>query len=77
MIVNSSPSPEPIYSTEGKRLNTREFRTRKKLETERHELIGKMKRLNPSYAIPADYKPPDNKVQDRVLIPQGLLVASL
>lgn len=24
-----SPSPEPIYNSEGKRLNTREFRTRK------------------------------------------------
>lgn len=51
-----SPSPEPIYSSDGKRLNTREFRTRKKLEEQRHELICKMQRMNPEFKPPADYK---------------------
>ncbi|OCT84206.1 hypothetical protein XELAEV_18022346mg [Xenopus laevis] len=43
-----SPSPESIYNSEGKRLNAREFRTRKKLEEERHILITEMElaRLN-------------------------------
>ena len=51
-----SPSPEPIYNTEGKRLNTREFRVRKKLEEERHVLIQEALSLNEDYKPPADYK---------------------
>lgn len=51
-----SPSPEPIYNTEGKRLNTREFRVRKKLEEERHMLIMEAQILNEDYKPPVDYK---------------------
>ena len=51
-----SPSPEPIYNNEGKRLNTREYRTRKKLEDERHQLVQKALQLNTEYKPPADYK---------------------
>ncbi|XP_065581777.1 splicing factor 1-like [Artemia franciscana] len=65
-----SPSPEPIYDTQGKRLNTREFRTRRKLEEERHRLIERMKIINPEYKPPADYRPPANRVCDKVMIPQ-------
>lgn len=65
-----SPSPEPIYNTEGKRLNTREFRVRKKLEEERHNLIQEALTLNEDYKPPADYKPPIIKIQDKVMIPQ-------
>ncbi|KAJ8266124.1 hypothetical protein GJAV_G00126200 [Gymnothorax javanicus] len=65
-----SPSPEPIYNSEGKRLNTREYRTRKKLEEERHALITEMIRLNPEFKPPADYKPPATRVNDKVMIPQ-------
>nr|2M0G_A Chain A, Splicing factor 1 [Homo sapiens] len=65
-----SPSPEPIYNSEGKRLNTREFRTRKKLEEERHNLITEMVALNPDFKPPADYKPPATRVCDKVMIPQ-------
>lgn len=65
-----SPSPEPIYNSDGKRLNTREFRVRKKLEDERHQLITQMIQLNPLYKAPADYKPPQTKLSDKVLIPQ-------
>lgn len=65
-----SPSPEPIYNNEGKRLNTREYRTRKKLEEERHQLIQKQIDRNPEYKPPADYKPPVIRVSDKVMIPQ-------
>uniref|UniRef100_A0A182JAJ5 Branchpoint-bridging protein n=2 Tax=Anopheles atroparvus TaxID=41427 RepID=A0A182JAJ5_ANOAO len=65
-----SPSPEPIYSSDGKRLNTREFRTRKKLEEQRHQLIQRMQSLNPDFKPPSDYKPPVIRVSDKVLIPQ-------
>eukprot|EP00036_Acanthoecidae_sp_10tr_P008667 CAMPEP_0182923226 /NCGR_PEP_ID=MMETSP0105_2-20130417/5289_1 /TAXON_ID=81532 ORGANISM="Acanthoeca-like sp., Strain 10tr" /NCGR_SAMPLE_ID=MMETSP0105_2 /ASSEMBLY_ACC=CAM_ASM_000205 /LENGTH=617 /DNA_ID=CAMNT_0025060919 /DNA_START=69 /DNA_END=1922 /DNA_ORIENTATION=- len=65
-----SPSPEPIYSHDGKRLNTREIRTRKKLESKRHELISEYQRLNPAYRPPGDYRAPDKKITDEVPIPQ-------
>uniref|UniRef100_A0A1A9UTN5 Branchpoint-bridging protein n=1 Tax=Glossina austeni TaxID=7395 RepID=A0A1A9UTN5_GLOAU len=75
-----SPSPEPIYCSDGKRLNTREFRYRKKLEEQRHQFIQKMQSVN------QDFKPPyDYKLIDKVLIPQeqhsdinfvGLLIGS-
>lgn len=65
-----SPSPEPIYNNEGKRLNTREYRTRKKLEEERHVLIQQVIKANVDYKPPADYRPPLTRVSDRVLIPQ-------
>lgn len=51
-----SPSPEPVYNHEGKRLNTREYRTRKKLEEERHLKIQEALASNPDYKPPADYK---------------------
>ncbi|XP_059147473.1 splicing factor 1-like [Physella acuta] len=65
-----SPSPEPIYNNEGKRLNTREYRTRKKLEEERHKLIQEAIKLNPEFKPPSDYKPPVIRVSDKVMIPQ-------
>ncbi|KAJ8318389.1 hypothetical protein KUTeg_003480 [Tegillarca granosa] len=65
-----SPSPEPIYNNEGKRLNTREYRTRKKLEEDRHRLVQEAMDLNAEYKPPADYKPPVVRVSDKVMIPQ-------
>ncbi|XP_055677429.1 splicing factor 1 [Lutzomyia longipalpis] len=65
-----SPSPEPIYSSDGKRLNTREFRIRKRLEEQRHQLVLRMQCMNPEFKPPADYKPPVTRVSDKVLIPQ-------
>ena len=56
LLLSRSPSPEPIYNNEGKRLNTREYRTRKKLEDERHQLVQEAWRHNPNYKPPADYK---------------------
>ena len=51
-----SPSPEPIYSSEGKRMNTREYRKRRELEEQRHRAIQKMLQLNPEFKPPMDYK---------------------
>lgn len=65
-----SPSPEPVYNNDGKRLNTREYRAQKKLEDERHILIQKMLIENPSYRPPPDYRPPLVKIREKVLIPQ-------
>ena len=55
-LLCRSPSPEPVYSTDGKRLNTREIRVRKKLEDERHEMVQEMLTINAEYKPPADYK---------------------
>lgn len=55
-VSRRSPSPEPIYSTDGKRLNTREYRTRRKLEEERHRLVQRMQQINPEFKPPPDYK---------------------
>ncbi|CAH2085907.1 unnamed protein product [Euphydryas editha] len=69
-VDERSPSPEPIYSTDGKRLNTREYRTRRKLEEERHRLVQRMQQINPEFKPPPDYKPPIIRVHDKVMIPQ-------
>jgi len=65
-----SPSPEPIYSSDGKRLNTREYRKRKEFEEMRHDAIQKMLLVNSEYKPPPDYKAPQIKVSDKVMIPQ-------
>lgn len=65
-----SPSPEPIYSSDGKRLNTRDYRKRKELEENRHAAIQRMMEINLEYKPPADYKAPQIKVSDKVMIPQ-------
>ena len=56
VLVLRSPSPEPIYSSDGKRLNTREYRKRKELEETRHNAIQRMIEINAEYKPPADYK---------------------
>ncbi|KAJ3186219.1 hypothetical protein HDU85_007659 [Gaertneriomyces sp. JEL0708] len=63
-----SPSPEPFYGADGKRVNTREFRWRKKLEDERHKLVEEGLKKIPGFKPPADYKRP-SKVSDKLYIP--------
>ncbi|XP_043217885.1 splicing factor 1-like [Amphibalanus amphitrite] len=65
-----SPSPEPVYGANGKRLNTREYRTRRRLEEERHKLVQKMLQINAEYKPPAGYKPSNSKVTEKIAIPQ-------
>uniref|UniRef100_A0A6G3MEC1 Branchpoint-bridging protein n=1 Tax=Henneguya salminicola TaxID=69463 RepID=A0A6G3MEC1_HENSL len=65
-----SPSPEPVYNTQGVRLNTREIRVRQKLEEERHVLVRILEEKNSEYRPPPDYKIPANKLTDKVFIPQ-------
>ncbi|KAH0461000.1 hypothetical protein IEQ34_008575 [Dendrobium chrysotoxum] len=62
-----SPSPEPIYDSIGIRINTREYRARGKLMTERQEIISKLIQKNPAFRPPADYRPP--KLQKKLYIP--------
>ncbi|KAJ8327023.1 hypothetical protein QVD99_005109 [Batrachochytrium dendrobatidis] len=63
-----SVSPPPEYGTDGRRINTREFRYRKKLEDERHKLVEKAIKVIPGFRPPADYKRP-TKILDKIYIP--------
>ncbi|KAK4635665.1 Branchpoint-bridging protein [Fulvia fulva] len=63
-----SPSPAPQYDNFGRRVNTREYRYRKKLEDERHKLIEKAMKIIPSYHPPSDYRRP-TKTQEKVYVP--------
>ena len=63
-----SPSPPPQYDNFGKRVNTREFRYRKRLEDERHKLVEKAIKTIPNYHPPSDYRRP-TKTQEKVYVP--------
>ncbi|KAK0635730.1 hypothetical protein B0T17DRAFT_517076 [Bombardia bombarda] len=63
-----SPSPAPQYDNHGRRVNTREYRYRKKLEDERHKLIEKAMKTIPNYHPPQDYRRP-TKTQEKVYVP--------
>ncbi|CAJ0952794.1 unnamed protein product, partial [Mesorhabditis belari] len=67
---NRSPSPEPIYDSNGKRLNTRDVRKRQEVEIFRHTKIQRLLQINPNYKPPADYRAPNIRLNDRVWIPQ-------
>lgn len=63
-----SPSPAPQYDNHGRRVNTREYRYRKRLEDERHKLIEKAMKTIPNYHPPQDYRRP-TKTQEKVYVP--------
>ena len=63
-----SPSPEAEYGTDGRRINTRDVRYRKRLEDERHRLVDDASNADPFYRPPIDYKRPTRQ-QDKVYIP--------
>ncbi|KAF5018832.1 hypothetical protein F66182_9196, partial [Fusarium sp. NRRL 66182] len=63
-----SPSPAPQYDNHGRRINTREYRYRKRLEDERHKLIEKAMKTIPNYHPPQDYRRP-TKTQEKVYVP--------
>ncbi|KAI9474560.1 hypothetical protein LPJ78_003983 [Coemansia sp. RSA 989] len=63
-----SPSPPPMYNSEGKRTNTREHRYRRKLEEERMRLIEEQLKRNPAYRPPADYRR-RSRYSEKVFIP--------
>jgi splicing factor 1 len=66
--LSRSPSPPPQYDNFGRRVNTREFRYRKRLEDERHKLVEKAMKTLPNYHPPADYRRP-TKTQEKVYVP--------
>lgn len=67
--IRRSPSPPPRYDAQGKRVNTREQRTREKLGLERQELIQAATKINPAFKPPGDYKPISVKKSLKIAIP--------
>ena len=67
-VFSRSPSPPPQYDNSGKRVNTREYRYRKRLEDERHKQIEKAMKIIPNYHPPSDYRRP-TKTQEKVYVP--------
>ncbi|KAF8466987.1 hypothetical protein BDZ91DRAFT_793968 [Kalaharituber pfeilii] len=63
-----SPSPPPQYDNFGRRVNTREYRYKKRLEDERHKLIERALKVIPNYHPPSDYKRP-TKTQEKIYVP--------
>ncbi|KAL8779981.1 MAG: hypothetical protein Q9194_001161 [Teloschistes cf. exilis] len=63
-----SASPPPQYDNFGRRVNTREYRYRKRLEDERHKQIEKAMKIIPDYHPPSDYRRP-TKTQEKVYVP--------
>ena len=68
LAINRSPSPPPQYDNHGRRVNTREYRYRKRLEDERHKLVEKAMKTIPNYHPPQDYRRP-TKTQEKVYVP--------
>ena len=68
LIKCRSPSPPPQYDNFGRRVNTREYRYRKRLEDERHKQIEKAMKIIPNYHPPSDYRRP-TKTQEKVYVP--------
>jgi splicing factor 1 len=68
LTTSRSLSPTPQYDNFGRRVNTREFRYRKRLEDERHKLVEKAMKTLPNYHPPADYRRP-TKTQEKVYVP--------
>lgn len=52
-----SPSPEPIYDKDGRRINTYEVRKRDQLHRERIGLIEDCMKMRDTFVPPDDYKP--------------------
>jgi len=67
-LLSRSPSPPPQYDNFGRRVNTREYRYRKRLEDERHKQIEKAMKIIPNYHPPSDYRRP-TKTQEKVYVP--------
>jgi splicing factor 1 len=52
-----SPSPPPIYDSNGIRQNTREVRMKEKITRQRNAVIEELLKRDPTYQPPTDYKP--------------------
>lgn len=68
-FVERGPTPDPIYDTNGNRVNTRDFRAKVKLMNERHILIEKALEINPGMQPPTDFQGMANTKTKKIYIP--------
>ncbi|KAJ7091883.1 splicing factor SF1 [Mycena belliarum] len=66
-----SASPPPTYDGQGRRVNTREVRYRKKLEDERIRLVDRAMKTDPNFRPPVEYhqQKRSQRPSERVYIP--------
>ncbi len=69
--VIRAPSPEPIYNSEGVRINTRANRKKMDLERERINLLEDCMRMKKHFRPPAGYK--KQKKKRKIYIPDLIL----
>ncbi|KAJ6793057.1 branchpoint-bridging protein-like [Iris pallida] len=62
-----SPSPPPIYNDLGIRVNTRDFRLRRKLSDRRQKIISHLIQTDPTFEAPPEYKP--QKLYRKLYVP--------
>ena len=64
-----SPSPEPVYNSQGVRINTRIDRTKNQLISQRNNAITKLKEIDPEYQPPSAFKYKNASLEEKVIIP--------
>jgi len=64
-----SPSPEPVYNSSGKRINTRLERTKHKWVTQRNNAITRLKEIDSGYQPPSQYNYKNVKLEDKIFLP--------
>jgi len=64
-----SQSPPPKYDSFGKRVNTRDVRTRENMQQERHSLIQFAHKMSNSFRPPMDYRPGSIRRELKLYIP--------
>lgn len=64
-----SPSPEPIYNSQGVRINTRIDRTKNQLISQRNNAITKLKEIDPEYQPPSAFKYKNASLEEKIMIP--------
>lgn len=62
-----SPSPAPIYDNKGVRLNTRELRVKRRLTSDRDNILTRILQLNPDFTPPSDWKRP--RFEKKIYVP--------
>lgn len=63
-----SQSPDPVYDTSGKRVNTLENRVKSAMLAEKHYLVEECQKMNVGFLTPFDWKP--LKKTRKVLLPE-------
>lgn len=64
-----SPSPEPVYDNQGRRINTIEQRTKDAMNKEINDIIEELIDMNVGFVPPKEWRPP--KRQRKIYLPEA------